>query len=107
MKRLIASMPSPRTIPGQLAFFMLALPLFAVFGVWVLVRAARNFQLALRRELACPNGHTNTVSGRWECAACKAVYMGWVGRCDICGAGASWFPCKLCGVSIPLPWERR
>jgi hypothetical protein len=76
----------------------------ALFGIRTRIRKAR-FELA--DDVTCPNCHyANPVAGRWECASCKAIYMGWVGSCPICGAGASWISCVKCGVSVVLPWTR-
>jgi hypothetical protein len=102
-----------KTSPLKTAFlFVLGHPFFVAVGLLRLVRfirrafrAVRGFRLGLARELPCPNGHKNSVIGRWECGSCKGTYHGWVGRCEVCGAGASWFPCEKCGVSIKLPWE--
>jgi len=94
--------------------FVLALlsPFYAVYGAFLLARAVvrawrkvRGFRLALASELRCPNGHPNPTVGRFECGACHAAYHGWVGRCSVCGSGAAWIACDVCGVAIPLPWE--
>jgi hypothetical protein len=103
-----------RSSTGQhLKTWLIGLPLFVAIGLWTVLaslvqipRRVRALRSAVANELRCPNQHSNAVSGRWECASCKAVYLGWVGKCALCGAGASWFSCGSCGVSIPLPWER-
>jgi len=94
--------------------FAVGFPFFVVRGLVALARAslsvkraARGFRAGLAKELICPNGHPNSVIGRWDCGSCKGVYIGWVGRCTVCAAGASWFPCSACGVSIVLLWETR
>lgn len=88
-------------------------PLAALYGIVVLVRGLvraghrlRGARRALDATILCPNGHTNQTTGRWECAHCRATYIGWVGRCTICGAGAGWTPCVTCGVGISFPWAR-
>lgn len=105
----VPAKPSPTK---SLAIFTFGFPFFVVRGLFALVRGVargRRTVGALRAGLAptihCPNGHSNPVTGRWECASCKGVYIGWVGRCSVCGAGASWFSCENCGVSIRTPWE--
>src|SRR5437764_525711 len=105
-------MPTPQKLSRwRIALTILLSPLAAVYGVLVLVRALlggarrlRGARHALAATLVCPNGHANATTGRWECAVCKATYLGWVGRCTLCGAGAGWTPCRSCGVGIRLPW---
>lgn len=87
--------------------------LFAGYGAFVLVRGAvrlvrraRCARHAFADELACPNGHPNRAVGRWSCRVCGCEYLGWVGECVTCHAGADWFPCEVCHCGIPLPWER-
>lgn len=94
--------------------FLFAFPLFTLYGIWRVLRwgfgligAVIRMRRALDRVIRCPSGHANAVVGRWECASCRAVYHGWVGRCPLCGAGAAWISCSTCGVSVRLPWERR
>lgn len=107
-------MPSTtqRLTPGQIARFILGAPFYLVYGLVTLVRgvrrAARRVRgagLALAPTLRCSNGHPNDTAGRWTCASCHAVYHGWVGRCELCGAGAGWMTCEHCGVGIALPWR--
>ena len=100
--------------PWRVALFVLLSPFAAAYGVVVLLRGALGVlrrvtgaKRALSSVLVCPNGHANETTGRWECARCKATYLGWVGRCTLCGAGAGWMSCKVCGVGIPFPWSRR
>jgi predicted RNA-binding Zn-ribbon protein involved in translation (DUF1610 family) len=92
--------------------FVLAIPFYALYGAWVLVRATLHFarQAVWTSRLAagyfqCPAcGSSNSKFGRWECRApgCGAIYLGSVDRCERCGAGASFFPCEKCGASILL-----
>lgn len=99
---------------GGLAAFIVGFPLFVLMGVGMVLRALfgigrhiRKARYELADDVTCPNCHyPNPVAGRWECASCKAIYMGWVGSCPICGAGASWISCAKCGVSVVLPWTR-
>ena len=98
----------------SLATFIFAFPFFFLIGLLTLLRAvfglsrlARRARYELIDNLHCPNCHCpNPVAGRWECSSCKSIYMGWVGKCTICGADASWISCLKCGVSIVLPWTR-
>lgn len=101
-----------RSLPVRLALFVIAIPFFAGYGAYVVMRSlwaayrfVRRSRAALARTIRCPNGHPNSSIGRFECASCGATYHGWVGRCSVCGAGASWIACERCGVGIPLPWE--
>lgn len=71
-----------------------------------IARRARSLPAALASTLLCPLGHENDATGRFECLDCKATYMGWVGRCGHCGAGASYVACSTCGCAITLRWER-
>lgn len=110
----MAKKAETKITPGRIALAVLLFPLLVVYGVVVLVRdlfrVAGRIQGAaagLSPSLRCPNGHENAVTGRFECGTCRASYHGWVGRCGVCGAGAGWLPCEICGVGIPLPWERR
>jgi hypothetical protein len=96
-----------------LALAVFLVPLFALYGLVVVVRgvvAVIRFVRATRRACAqaveCPNGHSNATVGRWACATCHGEYHGWVGQCSVCGAKAGWFPCETCGAGIRFPWER-
>jgi len=89
---------------------LIRVPLYALYGAWALVvggvsllgRARRGARL-LSSSLPCPScGEANTLHGRWKCRGCSAVYHGFVGHCPLCGAGASFFPCAKCGISISL-----
>ncbi len=89
-------------------------PLAALYGLFLLARGVRRgarrlagARHALATVLVCQNGHPNATTGRWECARCKATYLGWIGRCSVCGAGAGWTPCGICGAGIPFPWAGR
>ena len=100
-------------VPDRLVLVAILSPFYAIYGLFLLARTvvrmwrkAKGMRMALATEIRCPNGHANPTVGRFECAACKAVYHGWVGRCGVCGAGAAWIPCDICGVAIRLPWER-
>lgn len=85
-------------------------PLYAAYGFVFLI--ARWFGLMgragsatrlLAAALPCPSCRaSNSLSGRWRCRGCGATYHGAVFHCPLCGSGASWFPCRACGVSIPL-----
>ena len=88
---------------------IVALPLFATYGAWVVAVAA--FRLvrwvcwSARPQLVCPScGTSNSLYGRWQCQApgCGAVYLGAADRCPRCHSGASFFPCRECRVSIML-----
>jgi len=99
--------------PERVFLWFLLLPIHFLYGCFLLTRLvvrglfrAHAARQALASEIRCPNGHPNPTHGRFECAACRATYHGWVGRCGVCGAGCAWFPCDTCGVAIPLPWER-
>ncbi|MDB4931669.1 MAG: hypothetical protein JWM10_4153 [Myxococcaceae bacterium] len=103
----------PRLSPARILLLALASPVlvvygFVVLGRWVagLARGIRGARLALASSLPCPHGHPNPTVGRWTCASCHASYHGWVGRCEICGAGAGWISCEVCGVGVVLPWVR-
>lgn len=102
--------PTPLHALGAL----LCSPLYALYGLVTLVRAmlgagraVRGLGSALSSSIRCANGHRNEAVGRWHCNACGATYHGWVGRCELCGAGAGWVECERCGVGIRLPWVRR
>ena len=109
-------MSSPRKplTTGRVLLFLLASPLYALYGLVVVARGVRSLlrrqraaRAALGSTLSCPNGHPNETVGRWACAACGAAYHGWVGRCAVCGAPAGRMDCATCGVGIPLPWSAR
>lgn len=93
---------------------VLSSPFFAAYGALVLAGAL--FRLLLRvlrlRHVArdaitCPFGHAVPVAGRYACASCRASYVGWIGRCTVCGDGADMTSCPECGVGVRLPWEDR
>ena len=96
----------------SIAKLALLSPVYFVVGCFEVVRTLRGgarhvlrLPAALKHTITCPHGHPNDATGRFECLECKAVYLGWVGRCPVCGAGASYIACDTCGVAIPLPWE--
>jgi len=87
---------------------------FSAYGFWRIVagtfagtgRTASAVRL-LGESLPCPSCQSpNALHGRWRCQACSAVYHGFVARCSVCGAGARFFPCEHCGVSVPLGGRR-
>jgi hypothetical protein len=89
-------------------------PLYFLFGCFEILRAvfsamrsATGIRTTLADAITCPHGHANPTTGRFQCLECKAVYLGWVGKCPVCGAGASYISCETCGVAVILPWERR
>lgn len=105
--------PSKLTLARVLLTILLS-PLAALYGLVVLLRGVRRgvrrltgAGRALSSTLVCQNGHRNSTTGRWECGRCKATYLGWVGRCPLCRAGAGWMPCRVCGVGISFPWVAR
>jgi hypothetical protein len=83
---------------------------FAVYGVVVTVRALFGLPHTVVRlhrllgdTITCPWCHAvNATTGRWNCATCGGQYLGFVGHCTICRAGASFFPCHRCGGSIVI-----
>ena len=87
-------------------------PLLLVYLGWEIGRLSTNLLERTRwglrligQTIDCPScGEENALAGRWTCRApgCGATYHGFVGRCRLCGAGASWFPCARCQVSILL-----
>lgn len=90
--------------------WLLKAPLFAAYGAYALARGylrgmARlgDASRLLALELPCPScGERNPIDGRWKCRSCSATYHGEVFRCGFCGAGASFFSCRRCGISIVL-----
>jgi hypothetical protein len=96
----------------KIAWYVLIAPICALWGVWTslryLVRVFRWWRAARRAmddTLICPNGHRNSVIGRFECHRCHAVFHGWIGDpCRICGATSSWSSCEQCGIAIRFPW---
>lgn len=89
---------------------LVKVPLYALYGAFVLLLGY--FRLMLRlgdgvrllaATLDCPScGEANSLDGRWKCRACSAIYHGACFHCSFCGAGASFFSCRRCGISIPL-----
>ena len=90
--------------------FLLKAPFFAAYGAYALVAGylrsmARLGERArlLGLSLMCPScGERNPTDGRWKCRSCSAVYHGAVFHCGFCGAGANFFSCRRCGISIAL-----
>jgi hypothetical protein len=65
---------------------------------WLAHRNARAKEI-----LWCPRGHQVPVYGVYECA-CGSFHEGWAfGRCRICGQGAGWTPCLVCGLPVQDP----
>jgi predicted RNA-binding Zn-ribbon protein involved in translation (DUF1610 family) len=89
---------------------LLKMPLYALYGAYALAagylrRMSRLGESArlLGTSLACPScGEANPLDGRWKCRSCSATYHGAVFHCGFCGAGASFFSCRGCGISIAL-----
>jgi len=100
--------------PKDLIAVVIRIPIYVLVGFGVLTmvlfgigKRIRKARYELADVIVCANcHHPNPVAGRWECGSCRAIYMGWVGGCPICGAGASWISCRQCGVSVVLPWTR-
>lgn len=104
--------PSPASLKVHLLRLLLGFPFFAVWGVVVLLgwgvgfgRRALGARHALSATFPCPHGHPNPSRGRFRCASCRGVYLGWVGRCGVCGASAGYVECVRCGVTVRLPWR--
>jgi predicted RNA-binding Zn-ribbon protein involved in translation (DUF1610 family) len=93
-------------------FFVFAIPLYALYGAWVLFHCLSHFVRWVARTLKLEAGHlecpacgsSNSIFGRWECGApgCGAVYLGNVGRFLRCHAGTSFFACDKCGDPLIL-----
>lgn len=89
---------------------LLKLPLYALYGAYALAagylrRMAHLGESArlLGTSLPCSScGEANPIDGRWKCRSCSAVYHGAVFECSFCSAGASFFSCRRCGISIAL-----
>jgi hypothetical protein len=107
----VTSMADGKKTFGSLVL-VLALPLYAVYGAWIVVtilfRLVRWFVWTVRLargHLRCPAcGLVNSILGRWECHApgCGAVYVGAADHCARCHSAASYVPCVGCGASISL-----
>ena len=90
--------------------WLLKAPLYALYGAFALARGwlrlsgrAGDSARLLALALPCPScGARNPRDGRWKCRSCSAVYHGTVFRCGFCGAGARFFSCRRCGISITL-----
>jgi hypothetical protein len=89
---------------------LLKAPFFAVYGAYALAagylrgmgRLGERVRF-LRLSLPCPScEERNPIDGRWKCRSCSAIYHGAVFYCGFCGAGASFFSCRRCGISIAL-----
>lgn len=106
------SKPSRTRLLGHALRVAVGFPFFAIYGLVIALRAltaplrsARRLVAARADRLVCPNGHANDMRGRFACGRCGGEYHGWVGRCEVCGAGAGWTPCRVCGVAIRFPWR--
>lgn len=94
----------------KLLVIILRSPFYALYALWRMMaglaglpRGLQDARRLLADNLSCASClHPNSLSGRWSCTSCGAVYHGFVGECAICGAGAVFFPCERCGVSIRL-----
>lgn len=89
---------------------LLKAPFFAAYGAYALAagylrgmaRLGERSKL-LSLTLPCPScSERNPVDGRWKCRSCSAVYHGAVFHCGFCGAGACFFSCRRCGISVPV-----
>lgn len=92
---------------------LILLPFFAIYGAFALLLGAKNvgrwfrgLAAGLGSTIYCRLGHANPTRGRFVCSSCHAEYLGFIGRCSICGAGAGWTPCVRCRTAMRLPWER-
>jgi hypothetical protein len=97
---------------GRMVGMLAMTPIYIIVGSFVVVigrpraiRWLRRLPAFWAETIPCPNGHANAVAARWECAACHGQYLGWVGRCEICGSHADWFPCETCELAVVLPWR--
>ncbi len=85
--------------------------LYALYGCWRIVRGLvvglRRMHTGIRHltrdSILCPSCRAmNPRAGRYLCGTCSAEFHGDVCSCRVCGAGARFFPCRRCGISIPL-----
>lgn len=97
----------------RLVVVILLWPVFALWGALILLTLPLRILgwllsalAAMRRTITCPQGHPNPTVGRFVCSRCKAEYLGWIGRCAVCGAGAGWTPCVVCASGVRFPWVR-
>ena len=98
----------------SLVRWLLLSPLYALYGLILLARwpfrLARSLgaaRAAMKDELVCPHGHATSVVGRFHCGRCGADYLGWIGRCEVCGdESARWASCETCNVGMRLPWMK-
>jgi len=98
----------------RLGLSLIVAPLLAIVGLLVVVaylpRVARwvgRLPSFWADSLTCPNGHANALAARWECSSCHGQYLGWVGKCEVCGSrDVDWFPCETCELAVVLPWRR-
>jgi len=108
--------PSPlrRSSVMRIGMWLVLAPLLAVVGAFVVatylpqtVRWLWRLPSYWADSLPCPSGHPNPVASRWECGDCHGQYMGWVGKCSVCGStDVEWFPCEVCELAVVLPWRR-
>ena len=89
---------------------LLLSPLYATYGLWILISVAVRvgcelvgLPTLLRTHVTCRTcGTPNSLHDRWVCSDCGAEYLGAVHTCGLCRAAASWFPCARCRASIPV-----
>jgi hypothetical protein len=105
---------SRRTSITRVGISLIMAPLFAIVGAIVVVvylprvlRWLKHLPSFWADTLTCPNGHPNALAARWECTTCHGQYLGWVGKCSVCGSNeVDWFPCETCELAVVLPWRR-
>src|SRR5688572_28185431 len=90
---------------GRVVLMLAALPFFAFYGAWVVLRALLRLIRSIgwtvrltRTTIRCSCGARNSVYGRWQCQSpgCGVTYHGAVDICTRCGSGASYFACRSC-----------
>lgn len=65
------------------------------------IRSARRL---LGQSITCPwCDEENPLAGRWLCRSCHGQFLGdATAECPVCGATASYIPCRHCHGSIVL-----